>query len=123
MKQPINLKGRDVLKIKRLPGIFNYSDDSKMKDKTYYRYTYNGAGFIANSEDNFVSLQETGKLYSADLELGPDPKDEKKLVLSLMNYTSSTQEKEMAKTEAELNFILTSFNPANVDESLLNELA
>ena len=122
MKQPINLKGRDVLKIKRQAGIFNYSDDSKMKGKTYYRYTFNGAVFIANTEDNFVSLQETGKLYSADLELGPDPKDEKKLVLSLMNYTSSMQEKEMAKTEAELNFILTSFNPANVDESLLNDL-
>ena len=123
MKQPINLKGRDVLKIKRQAGIFNYNDDSKMKGQKYYRYTFNGAVFITNTEDNFVALQESGKLYSADLELGPDPKDEKKLVLSLMNYTSATQEKEMAKTEAELNYILNSFNPEKVDASLLNELA
>ena len=122
MNKEINLKGREILKIKQLPGIFDYDKDSKMNGKKYRRYSYNGAAFAVNTEDNFVSLQETGKLYSADLELGPDPKDEKRLVLSLMNYTSSMQEKEMAKTEAELNFILTSFNPANVDESLLNDL-
>ena len=123
MNKEINLKGRDVLKIKRLPGVHTYDDSTKMKGQKYYRYAFNGASFIANSEDNFVALQEAGKLYSADLQLGPDPKDDKKLVLSLLNYTSSTQEKEMAKTEAEMNYILNSFNPAKVDESLLNELA
>ena len=123
MKQEISLKGREVLKIKRQAGIFNYDKDSKMNGQKYYRYTFNGACFIANTEDNFVALQESGKLYSADLELTADPKDEKKLVLSLMNYTSSSQEKEMAKTEAELNYILNSYNPEKVDDSLLNELA
>ena len=120
MNKEINLKGREILKIKQLPGIFDYDKDSKMNGKKYRRYSYNGAAFAVNTEDNFVSLQETGKLYSADLDLTMQGD---KAVLSLLNYTSAMQEKEMAKTEAELNFILTSFNPANVDESLLNELA
>ncbi len=120
MKQEINLKGREILKIKSLAGTFNYDDKSKMNGKTYRRYSYNGAVFVANTEDNFVTLQETGKLYSADLELTMQGD---KAVLTLLNYTSSTQEKEMAKTEAELNFILNSFNPEKVDSSLLNELA
>ena len=120
MKQEINLKGREVLKVKALAGTFNYDKDSKMNGKTYRRYSYNGAVFTANTEDNFVSLQESGKLYSADLELTMQGD---KAVLSLLNYTSSVQEKEMMKTEAELNYILNSFNPAKVDESLLNDLA
>lgn len=122
MKQEINLKGREVLKVKALAGIFNYDKDSKpgKEGKKYRRYSYNGAVFTANTEDNFVTLQENGKLYSADLELTMQGD---KAVLSLLNYTSSTQEKEMMKTEAELQFILNSFNPAKVDESLLNDLA
>jgi hypothetical protein len=120
MKQTINLKGRDVLKIKRLAGVHNYDDASKMKGQKYHRYAFDGASFIANTEDNFVALQNDGKLYSADLELTMQGD---KAVLSLLNYTSSIQEKEMAKTEAEMNYILNSFNPAKVDESLLNDLA
>ncbi len=120
MKQEINLKGREILKIKALAGTFDYDKESKMNGKKYRRFSYNGAVFIANTEDNFVTLQENGKLYSADLELTMQGD---KAVLSLLNYTSATQEKEMAKTEAELNYILTSFNPAKVDESLLNQLA
>ena len=120
MKQEINLKGRDVLKIKRQPGIFDYKEETKMKGKKYHRYTFNNAVFITNTEDNFVALQESGKLYSADLELTMQGD---KAVLTLMNYTSSSQEKEMAKTESELNYILNSYNPAKVDESLLNDLA
>lgn len=123
MKQEINLKGREVLKIKALAGTFDYDAESKMKGKKYRRYSYNGAVFVANTEDNFVTLQEQGKLYSADLELTADPKDANKMVLSLLNYTSSVQEKEMAKTEAELNFILNRYNPEKVDSSLLEELA
>ena len=120
MKQEINLKGREVLKIKSLAGIFNYDKDSKMNGKTYRRFSYNNAVFVVNTEDDFVTLKESGKLYSADLELTMQGD---KAVLSLLNYTSSVQEKEMMKTEAELQFILNSFNPEKVDSSLLNELA
>jgi len=120
MNKEINLKGRDVLKIKALPGVFDYKEDTKMKGKKYRRFSYNGAVFIANTEDEFVTLKDSGKLYSADLQLTMDGE---KAVLTLLNQTSSTQEKEMAKTESELNYILNSFNPAKVDESLLNDLA
>ena len=120
MNKEINLKGREILKIKSLPGIFDYDKDSKMNGKKYRRFTYNGAAFAVNVEDEFVALKDSGKLYSADLELTMQGD---KAVLSLLNQTSSTQEKEMAKTEAELTFILNSFNPENVDASLLQDLA
>lgn len=120
MKKEINLKGREVLKIQALPGEKSYDKDSKMKDEKFLRFSYNGAVFIANTKSDFVARFNSGTLYSADLELTMQGD---KAVLSLLNNTSVQQEVGMAKAEASINYILNSFNPAKVDESLLNELA
>lgn len=119
MKQAINLKGREVLKIQAIPGEKSYDKDSKMKDDKFLRFSYNGAVFIANTKSDFVTRFNSGALYSADLELTMQGD---KAVLTLLNNTSVAQEVGMAKAEASINYILNSFNPAKVDENLLNEL-
>ena len=118
MEKKIELKGREVLKIKSLAGEFPYKDDSKMKGEKYRRFSYDGAVFIANVKDTFCEQFDKGELFSADLELS---KVDDRMVLTLLNNTSSTQEIGMAKTEATLNRI-ANFKPEAVDADLLESL-
>ena len=118
METKIQLKGREVLKIKALAGEFDYDKDSKMKGKKYRRFSYDGAVFVANTEDSFCNQFDKGELFSADLQL---TKVDDRLVLTLLNNTSSSQEIGMAKTEATLNRI-ANFKPEAVSDELLDAL-
>lgn len=120
MTKELNLKGREVLKIKALAGTHEYAKDSKMAGQTYRRFAYNGAVFVANTADEFCSLFDSGKLYSADLNLEVDGD---RSVLSLLNVTSTDQEINMARAEATLNSILTNFKPEAISEELLQDIA
>jgi hypothetical protein len=119
MEKKIELTGRQVLKIKALAGEFPYDKDSKMKGENYRRFSYDGAVFIANTKDSFCTQFDKGQLFSADLEL---TKVDDRMVLSLLNNTSTDQEIGMAKTEATLNRI-ANFKPEAVDSDLLDSLA
>lgn len=119
MEKKISLQGRQVLKIKALAGEFPYKEESKMKGEKYRRFSYDGAVFIANVKDSFCTQFDNGELFSADLEL---TKVDDRLVLTLLNNTSTNQEIGMAKTEATLNRI-ANFKPEAVDTDLLESLA
>jgi hypothetical protein len=120
MQKQLNLKGREVLKIKGLAGTFKYDEKSKMAGQSYRRFAYDGAVFVANTQDEFCSLFDSGKLYSADLNLEVDGD---RSVLSLLNTTSTDQEINMARAEATLNSILTNFTPEAISEELLQDIA
>ena len=120
MTKELNLKGREVLKIKALAGTHKYDEKSKMAGQSYRRFAYNGAVFVANVQDDFCALIDSGKLYSADLNLQVDGD---RSTLSLLNVTSTDQEINMARAEATLNSILTNFTPEAISEELLNEIA
>jgi hypothetical protein len=119
MNKEINLKGREVLKIKELPGTKNYKDDTKLKGQSYRSFAYNGSVFIANTKDKFCELLDKGTLYSADLHLSIV---DDRAVLTLLNHTSNQQEINMAKTESAINHILTNFKPEAVSEELLDSI-
>ena len=118
MNKKIELTGRQVLKIKALAGEFPYDKESKMKGENYRRFSYDGAVFIANTNDAFCQQFDKGELFSADLQL---TKVDDRLVLTLLNNTSTVQEIGMAKTEATLNRI-ANFKPEAVDADLLESL-
>lgn len=120
MQKQLNLKGREVLKIKSLAGTFKYDEKSKMAGQSYRRFAYDGAVFVANTQDEFCSLFDNGKLYSADLNLEVDGD---RSTLSLLNTTSTDQEINMARAEATLNSILTNFTPEVISEELLQDIA
>ncbi len=67
------ITGEDVLLIQELPGVFNYDETSKMKGKTYKRFTFGGKCFISN-DDAFSKALATGDLYAVTTEVGEDDK-------------------------------------------------
>ena len=118
MEKKIELKGREVLKIKAIAGELPYDAESKMNGQFYRRFSYDGAVFIANTNDNFCQQYDKGELYSADLML---TKVDDRLVLTLLNNTSNVQEIRMAETEGTLNR-LANFKPEKVNDELLSAL-
>jgi hypothetical protein len=120
MKKELNLKGRDVLKIKALPGELDYDKESKMKGKKYRRFAYDNAVFVANTEDAFCKQFDEDKLYSVDLLW---EQDGDKAQLSLMNNTSIDREINMARAEATLTSIMHNVKAEAIDEALLDALS
>jgi hypothetical protein len=104
MKKELNLKGRDVLKIKALPG----------------ELAYDNAVFVANTEDAFCKQFDEDKLYSVDLLW---EQDGDKAQLSLMNNTSIDREINMARAEATLTSIMHNVKAEAIDEALLDAIS
>lgn len=128
----MELKSRDVLKIKTISKNNKYNVDKEHKffGKTYNLYQYDGTVFTVNADDEFVSWKDEGKLYSVDLKESTRQVEDRNtgaLVdvrsFQLVGCTNIAQEKAMAETDAALNYIHTQFNPAKVDESLYASLA
>lgn len=128
----MEIKDRQVLKIKTVSkgNKYNVDKDHKFFGKTYNLYQYDGTVFTVNSDDEFVSWKDEGKLFSADLKEGTrqveDPKTGALVdvrTFQLVGCTNIAQETAMATTVAQLNYIHTQYNPAKVDESLLASLA
>lgn len=112
----MEIKGRDVLKVRCISTGHSYDKESEMKGEKYNRYTYKGKVFIANAKDPFVKTQTDGTLYSAEL----DTNDEGQL--SLVGWTSTVEEINMAKTESTLNTIGASAVVTAMTETELAEL-
>lgn len=123
-KTPIELKGREIFKIKTISSNMPYDKDSKLAGQTYNRYSHNGIVFTVNSADEFVQWKNSGKLYSVDLMPGTRTNDEGETVdtLQLVGCTNIDQETSMARAESELNKIYRDANPVEVTEDLLSAL-
>jgi hypothetical protein len=123
---PIELKGREIFKIKAIASGQNlpYAKDSKLAGQTFNQYLYNGIVFTANVADDFVTWKNNGKLYSVDLLPGTYVNDEGETVksLQLAGCTNMDQEKSMAQVEADLNKIYRDASPVEVSEDLLASL-
>lgn len=121
---PIELKGREILKIKTISSDMPYDKDSKLAGQTYNRYSQNGTVFTVNSADEFVSWKNSGKLYSVDLLPGTRTNDDGETVdtLQLVGCTNMDQEKSMAQVESDLNKIYRDASPVAVSDDLLASL-
>jgi hypothetical protein len=127
----MEIKGRDVLKIKRVStgNKYNVEKEHKFFGKTYNLYNYNGTGFTVPSDDEFVGWKDSGALYSVTFTEGSREVTDSNGVLvtvptlQLVGCTNIAQETAMATAESKLNYISTKYDPAKVDESLLESLA
>jgi hypothetical protein len=125
----LEIKGRQVLTIKALASGKNlpYGKDTKLAGKSYNQYTYNGTVFIVNTEDDFVSWKESGKLYSATFTEGFVDKEvdgamTKVATLQLVGCTNIDQEISMATTEATLGKIYKDVEATAVNESIMDAI-
>ena len=98
------LVGRAVLKIKAIAGEFEYSATSKLAGQKYRRFAQGGKVFIANTADAFCTAFDHGNVYSIDLDTNEEGQ------LSMVGFTTITQEINMAKTEV----LLKSFTLENM---------
>ena len=113
----INLLGREALKVRALPGVFPYAEDSKMKGEKYRRFVVNGKAFIAQSTDAFCTAFDSGLIYSVDLDSNEEGQ------LSLANFTTIAQEVNMAKTSQLLrSFENTVLVPAVLTDEVIDAL-
>lgn len=121
---PIELKGREIFKIKTIASDMPYDKSSKLAGQTYNRYSHNGTVFTVNSTDEFVIWKNSGKLYSVDLLPGTRINDEGETVksLQLAGCTNMDQEKSMAQVESDLNKIYRDASPVTVSDELLASL-
>lgn len=116
MNATINeIKGREVLKIQALAGVFDYQVDkgTPMHGKKYRRFAYNGKVFVANTEDSFCTEFDSGKLYSVNVAINDEGQ------LSFVGKTNIDQEVNMAKAEATITRITTAAIIPNLTEEQL----
>ena len=127
----MEIKGRDVLKIKTVSTGNKYKVDKEHKffGQSYNLYQYNGTVFTVNANDEFVSWKDSGSLYSVNFNEGTREVTDANGVLvtvptyQLVGCTNIAQETAMATAEARLDYISTKFDPAKVDAELFESLA
>ena len=109
--------GREALKARALPGLFDYDKESKLKGEKYRRFVLNGKAFIADEKDAFCKAFDNGEVYSIDVNANDEGQ------LSLANFTTIAQELKMAKTEQMLtSFKLELTAPVEISAELLAAL-
>ena len=123
------IKGRDVLNIKTVStnNAYNVEKGHRFEGQTYNLYQFDGVVFTVNSNDEFAKWKDEGILYSASFTEGTrmreiDGQQVEVKTLQLTGCTNINQEKSMARAEREINYFLTEFDPAKVDENLLAQL-
>jgi hypothetical protein len=94
------LKGRDVLKIRKTSFVRDYKEETKMKGQKYQIFSFEDKAFIVNLNDDFINHYNNGNVYSVQLGVGDEG-------LSLFNFTTIDQEVRMAKTERVLADIMS----------------
>jgi len=125
----MELKGRQVGKIKLIStgNKYNVEEGHPFYGQTYNLYQFNGIAFTVNSNDEFVKLRDTNKLFSVDFVEGTREREiDGQLVkvpsLQLVSSTSIDFEVNMAKTESVLNKIYRDAETTEVSEDLFAEL-
>lgn len=94
----MELVGLEVLKIRLLPGEFDYAKGTKMEGQKYRRYTTAGKVFITNDE-SFKECVENGGLFSATLDTNEEGQ------LSLTDFITWKQAKGQKSNQAEYDSI------------------
>jgi hypothetical protein len=122
----LEIKGRQVLGIKTISSNnpYNVDKDHKFHGKTYNLYQYNGTVFTVNSEDEFASWKNSGKLYSVTFTEGSrdvevDGAMTKVATLQLVGCTNIDQEVSMAQTESTLRRIFKDEEAVAVNEDVM----
>jgi hypothetical protein len=124
----MELKGRDILKIKLLFADKSYDvvEGHRFHNQKYNTYTFDGKPFNVNQNDEFVKWRDSGILYSADFkpatyqkEIDGEMKDFESL--QLLTCTNLNQEVAMAKGEALLNRIYRDAEITAVDADFMSE--
>lgn len=93
----MEIKEREVLKIQHISSDHPYAQGTKLEGKTYNRYAYGGKVFIAPSDSPFAKAFAEENVFSVDLDTNDDGQ------LSLVGYTTNSQEEKMAKTMLKLD--------------------
>ena len=125
----LEIKGREVGKIKTIStdNPYKVDADHTFNGQFYNLYQFNGIAFTVNSNDEFVALKNSGKLYSVDFVEGNREKEiEGQMVnvktLQLASCTSVDFEVTMANTENTLRKIYKDEEVTVVSDSLINSL-
>ena len=125
----LEIKGREVGKIKTIStgNAYKVEADHKFYGQFYNLYQFNGVAFTVNSNDEFVALKDSGKLYSVDFVEGTRDRDvDGQMVsvktLQLASCTSVDFEVTMAQTESTLRKIYKDEEVTAVTDSLLSAL-
>ena len=108
--------GREALKARALPGLFDYDKESKLKGEKYRRFVLNGKAFIADVKDAFCTAFDNGEVYSIDVTSNDEGQ------LSLANFTTVKQELTMAKTEQLLGAYKIELKPVELTQEVIDLL-
>ncbi|NBW33714.1 MAG: hypothetical protein EBR30_01515 [Cytophagia bacterium] len=129
MTEILEIKGRQVGKIKTIStgNKYNVDETHPFYKQTYNLYQLNGIAFTVNSNDEFVTLKDSNKLFSADFKQGTREREiDGQMVqvptLQLTSCTSVDFEVNMAKTESVLNKIYRDAETGEVNDDVLNSL-
>jgi hypothetical protein len=111
----MELTGINVLKVRALPGEFDYKADSKLAGKQYRRFTTGGKVFISN-DDTFFNELANGGLHTVSLEANEEGQ------LSLTDFITWKQVNGLKRNQVENEGItLKNYKPQSVAQ--LEELS
>ena len=126
MENTIELKGRQVLKIKTVStgNKYKVDKDHKWFTSSFNNYSFNGTVFSVNQDDEFIAWKNSGKLYAVDLKTGTRTNDDGESVptLQMVSCVNVDQEIAMAQTESTLNKIFNGDAVEAISEDLLASL-
>jgi hypothetical protein len=108
----MELTGINVLKVRALPGEFDYAKGTKMEGKKYRRYAVDGKAFISPVEDAvFHEAVLNGKLHT--VVLGTNELDQ----LSLSDYITWNQAIGYKRNQTEFDSITPeSYKPTTIQQ-------
>ena len=127
MNKELEIKGRDVLRVKTISKGKNYdvAEDHSFFGKTFNTYQFNGIVFTVDSKDEFVDWKDNGRLYSITFIPGERKKEVDGTMVSvptlqLASCTNVDQEISMAQTEKTLQDIFKDEPALPVNAAVLN---
>lgn len=131
MENILEITGTQVLNISVNKSNSVYKNGAKLKGTKFNSYSYDGKPFNVREDNAFISLQESGQLFSArfkpttyEVEINKDGE----LVtitresLELVGYTSIAQQINMGKAIATLNRIAKDADIPEMDEAFMASL-
>ena len=131
MENIIEITGRQVLAIQLNKANSVYNKGAKLKGTKFNSYSYNGKPFNVKEGDAFITLRDSGKLFSVsfkpttyEVEINKDGE----LVtitresLELVGYTNVDQEINMARTLSILTRIAKDADIPEMDDAFVASL-
>jgi hypothetical protein len=131
MENILEITGTQVLNISVNKSNSVYQKGAKLKGTKFNSYSYDGRPFNVREDNAFISLQESGQLFSArfkpttyEVEINKDGElvTITKESLELVGYTSIAQQINMGKAIATLNRIAKDADIPEMDEAFMASL-